>query len=328
LISLSVPTTNSRLFDNYSLEIKELHVDNGDPQNPDRYQGPSGQPLVLENFPASIRAFPGRQTSVAIRLDDTMFTIDPNAQPPDPVVQFNRDVFEASNLNAETNTINGFLADYLMFDISNLPANFQPDFTTGGKANRVYFSGDTIAISQPNNSQAGHGFFEVLTPIGFVEGSYGPPTQVAPFGSYTLVQPDPRDLSGINKITALVGIWRNPKDVIGNLGSFEVISFPSSLDNELQDVVLVHRTGTTIDTMYFGQLDLNSLTIKAYPIDQIDDGDASNEIDGTLSVLKDKNGAATSDPSLVREGRYTLTAGTGPVPANFKTSGRFIVFRK
>ena len=75
-------------------------------------------------------------------------------------------------------------------------------------------------------------------------------------------------------------------------------------------------------------LDLSALTLKAYPIDQIDDGDASNEIDGTLSDLKDKNGAATSVPTLVREGRYTLTNGTGSVPANFKTSGRFIVFRK
>ena len=72
---------------------------------------------------------------------------------------------------------------------------------------------------------------------------------------------------------------------------------------------------------------IDASTIQAFPIDQVDDADASNDITGTVTNLKDKNGNLTADPKLVRSGHYTLAAGGGAVPGNFSTSGRFVVYR-
>jgi hypothetical protein len=323
IISLSVPTLNSRLFETFNLEIKSLLIEQDPGVPPQEFSGNNG-PLVQASFPAYIRAFPGRQTAVTIRLDDTMLNLDEGGAP-----FFNQAVFEAANLNPDTGTINGFLSDYVMFDISGMSIPERPDFTSGGSADRVYFSGDQIAISKLDPLNSGHGAFSVLTPIGFVDGAYGPPTSIAPFGTYTLVQPDPRDLTGLNKITALQGIWRNLTDVVTGVGTFEVITFPNSKDDNKQDIVLVHRGGNgKIDELYFGEADLDAGTLQAFPIGQVDDGDASNDIAGTLTDLKDKNGNLTTDPSRVRSGHYTLTPGGGAVPASFSTSGRFIVFRR
>lgn len=377
IINLSVPTTSSRFFKTFLLEVKELRVDNGSPF-PDVYPSGGSAPLVQQEFPASIRVLPGRVTSVAVRLDDTMF--DVNAVPPDPI--FQEDVFRDANLVENlvqgTDTLNGFLSDYVMFDLSGVPSGDRPLLSSGAAAGKVYFSGDFAALS----SGGSNGVFEVLTALGFVEGTFGPVVDLPnpggnkpPFGTYTLLQADPRDDDPSDddfpgpdaaKINALQGTYYNLADVVGNLSTFEVITFPRSQEREVfdaqsnefvlrelnvQDVVLIRRNGNTITRMYFGEIDFGAnagdpTIIRAYPIGQIDTGDALNEIEGTVSNFIDVNGSPVdlNDPNddeeergtkiqRIGSGQFTLQSGTDPIyggelPSDFPSSGRFLVFRR
>jgi hypothetical protein len=374
IINLAVPTLNSRFFQNYLLEVKQIRVDNGSPF-PDVFPAGGSEPLVSMEFPASIRALPGRVTSVAVRLDDTMF--DVNAADPDDI--FQEDIFRAANLVENpvqgVDTLNGFLGDYVMFNLSGMATADRPLLSDGNPAGKVYFSGDFIALSTGGTS----GTFEVLTTLGFVNGSFGPVINLPgpggnkpPFGTYTLLQADPRDDDpsdddfpgpSVAQITALEGTYYNLADVVGNLSSFEMISFPRSQEREVldgegnpilrelsqQDVILIRRNGNTITNMYFGEIDFGSTlgdpaVIRAYPIGQVDDGTANNEIEGTVSGFKDINGnpisiniADDAQRALaiqkISSGSFTLQAGTdlvfgGPLPSDFPTAGRFLVFRR
>jgi len=318
---LAIPgVVNSVTFDQYLLELDSLKIEGGG-----TYSGSNGSPLVYEQFPAHITVFPGRQSNVAVRLDDTMFTLGAGG------VTFHDDYFLAVNTSASTgDVVNSYLADYLMFDISGLTGThpvLPQDGTT--PADRVYFTGDNYAVS----SAAAGGEFDVLTPIGFIEGSWQAPISSGRNsfpGTFTLVQPDPRDPDPNTalRITALQGIWRDVNDVVSNLGTFAAISLPSSQDDNFQTILLIKRTGTTITGMYFGQIDLQAGQLRAYPIDQVSPGSTLNEIDGTVSALKDKSGALTADIKSVRSGTFTLVDGTGTVPADFPTTGTFVVFRR
>jgi hypothetical protein len=371
---LVVPTSSSRFFQNFTLEIKEIRVDNGS-GTPDVYPSGTNSPLVQTDFPASIRVLPGRTTGVAIRLDDTMFDI--NA--PSIETIFQEDVWRAANLVPNpvqgVDTLNGFLSDYVMFDISGMAASDRPLMTGGSPASKVYFSGDFIALSNSGSN----GTFEVLTPLGSIEGLFagivnlpGPGGNRPPYGTYTLLQADPRDVDPsdntfpggtVHQITALQGAYYQLSDVVGGLSSFELITFPRSQERmvhdtvtdtdvlrelSVQDCVLIKRSGNTITNMYFGEIDFGSsigdpTTIRAYPIGQVDDGDAHNEIEGTVGGFKDVNGnpvslnvsdaLRASTIQKIGSGTFTLQSGTdltygGPLPADFPTSGRFLVFRR
>jgi len=375
ILPLDVQTTSSRFFTSYTFEVQELRVDNGT-TSPDVFSTGTDQPLVSVDLPASIRALPARQTAVQVYLDESMF--DLSAVDPDPI--FQQDLFEAKNLASNpvqgVDTLNGFLSDYVMFDLSGMSSSDRPDMTNGGKAGRVFFSGDFIALS----SSSSGGYFEVLTPINAVPGTYtgivnlpGPSGVRPPFGTYTLTQDDPRDVdpsdgtfpgTSAHQITALQGSYYQLSDAIGNLSSFEVITFPRSQERMVfdsksgtdvlrelsqQDVVIIKRSGSTITNMYFGEIDFGAdqgdpATLKAYPIGQVDDGDAHNEITGTVSGFKDKNGNTISIDSLadsqraeaiqkICSGTFTLQSSSDPIyggtlPGDFLSTGRFLVFRK
>lgn len=367
---VSAITTNSRFFTNFLLQVDRVEFDNG--SGTDVYPPSGTQPLVEVEYPASIRALPGRMTSVVVRLDDTMFDLAAaTLEPPEPI--FQDDLWRLANLEENPvqgiDTLNGTLADYVMFDLSGMSSLDRPQLSGGGAAGKVYFSGDFAAVSSGGNS----GTFEVLTPLGFRSGNFtgivnlpNPTGNSLPFGTYFLTQPDPRepDPETANQITALQGIYYQLADVVGGLSSFEMISFPRSREREVldnqsgqnvlrelsaQDVILIQRSGNTITQMYFGEIDFGTnlgdpATIRAYPIGQIDDGDAMNEIEGTVSGFKDVNGNAISisvgDPNVratniqkIGSGTFTLQSGTdviygGPLPSGFPSTGRFLVFRK
>lgn len=375
IITLDTGTTGSRFFTTYALEIKELRVDNGT-AFPDVFPSGGGNELLAQlDVPTSIRTLPGRETAVQVRLDDTMFDI--LAAAPDPI--FQQAVFE--NVNLADNpvqgfpTLNGFLSDYVMFDLSGISSSDRPQLSDGSFAGKVYFSGDFVALSVGGNS----GTFEVLTTLGFIGGNFtpvvnlpGPNSSKPPFGTYTLLQADPRDVdpsdgtfpgTDVHQITALQGSYYGLADVVGNLNSFEMITFPRSQERmvhdtvsntdvlrelSVQDVVLIKRSGNTITRMYFGEIDFGQnqgdpTTIKAYPIGQIDDGDAHNEIIGTVSAFKDVNGNSISlnvsdsqrASAIQKVGSGTFTLADSPdliyggtVPSDFPSTGRFLVFRK
>jgi hypothetical protein len=314
-INVNVPTTNSRWMDTFFLNVLQLRVDDG--FGGFTTIGGAGQPVVFGEFNLLARVLPGRFTSVPIFLDDAMITVE-NGQ-----VEFDQELFELRNYDEETEAINGFIADYVRFDISNVAD--RPPLPSGGFASFVYFSGDAIALSD----QGPTGIFEVLTPIGFVEGRFGPPGtiggQPTP-GTYSLVQPDPRDLTNIARITSLMGIWREFGAVFNNLGTFEFITFPNSEDDHMHDVVLVARSGAgAITQLYFGQADLDAGTFTAFPISQVTEGGIEGEITGTLETYRDGTGTLVDDHHLVRQGRFTIG---GTLPAGFRSAGRFVVFRR
>ena len=91
-------------------------------------------------------------------------------------------------------------------------------------------------------------------------------------------------------------------------------------------MVVFARDGSgNITTMYFGEMDFGSNSFAIWPIDQVDDGDASNEDNGTISGLLDVNGSPTINHRHVRSGTFAMTSGT--IPSAFQSTGRFIVYR-
>jgi len=336
MIQLNVPTSISRPFDHYNLEVQELDVDTGSGFSVFTGQN---QPFVEDQFDAQYRVFPGRQTSITVRLDDSMFPSNGNGG-----YGFDRDQLILSNYSVEglePARMNGFLSDYLMFDISNLSGGVQPQFPdASGTATAFFMNGDNFAIGQlpigpPDQSTADPLPFFTLTPIGYVEGLHvGPRTAIDPTtgqstpipGTYSLVQPDPREpLNPASKITALQGTYKLFSKVINNVGNnpqgFEIIAFPGTKDDGIDDIVLFNISNGVITTLYFGQMDMNGGTISAFPVNQVTNPEnTANEITGTVSGLD------STDMTRVHSGHYTLDATN--LPATFSSSGRFIVYRR
>ena len=110
------------------------------------------------------------------------------------------------------------------------------------------------------------------------------------------------------------------------------------------EAVLLEQRQDVFGEIDFGQQDGNPMTIRAYPIGQVDTGEAINEIEGAVSAFKDFNGNAINLAGLddgaraaaiqrICSGSFTLQSGTdltygGPLPGDFPTSGRFLVFRR
>lgn len=364
IIPLNIPTVSSRLFTEYTVEIQELREDDGVggytsyTGNNQPLVGPGRDPLLGQGtFDSYIRIFPGRQSAITIRLDDSMFQIGagPNG------ALFDRAQFEAVNYDSYLGSpprMNAFLSDYVVFDLSNLATPDQPDLPDGsGKGTALWVSGDNFAVGlkadgPPDFATPDPKPFFVLTPAGYVEGSHvGERTAVGPNGSqplpgtYALVQPDPQPpVNPTSRITALMGTYKNFTKTIagtgGNPQGFEIIAFPSSQTDDpneqgygLMDIVLFNQVGGSngvITTMYFGQIDLNSGTFSAFPVSQINDPtNTNNEIVGTVSNFRTGGGSATTDPAQVRSGRYTIdTLSSVNLPPTFSTTGRFVVYRR
>lgn len=337
-INLNVPISvsgfsgpvNGRLFESFTMEFNRFLEEqfNGSLEVlTDNF----GNPLTLtEVFGANILALAGRTTSLQVFIDDAMITAGTNT------INFDRDLFEAVNLVDDGNgnmILLARLSDYVVFDITNVPN--KPTMSNSVPATRVWFSGDNIALSGDVGS--GSEYMEVLTELPPpIEGVFNPPVPlpggIGP-GTYTLLQNDPVDISGMAKLTALRGTWRNYSDAntsqsaFLNLGAYECFTFPQSLDESKHDMIVVARNGAgAITNLYFGQMDLGNNTFSIWPIDQVDDGDASNELEGTVSGLLDRNGGIPSTHRHVRSGAFTITT-PGALPSGFAQTGRFIVYR-
>lgn len=304
-------TGASYLFDSYNLNIDSMQFGTHVISNQ------NGDAVVQDFIPANIRVRPGRQTIVPLFIDDSMFADGGST------VTYNRDALIARNVDPDTGAIDGFLSDYVRFDISGIPN--KPLLSDGTPASRIYFSGDNIALSAGGTS----GLFNVLDPSVINSGHFDPPVDIAGTltpGTYTVLQDDPRPVSALAKIASLQGIYREYTDVTKNLGSFNVIVFPDSFDNlDSYDLVMFSRDANGVITqMYFGAADLKGNIFSAFPLTDLIDGSTTGEIDGTLTGLLDANGNATTTPSAVRIGTINITSGT--VDPNFKSTGQFFVF--
>jgi len=336
---------NSAFYNEFDLNVTSLQIQNADGSLGDPITGPNGtffinptnggQEVVPGSggaFAASIALFPGRQTSVQIFLNDASINLDPTAA----FYQFYRLIFLSNNTQAGNTNIQGFISDYVMFDITKVAAQPNVHLADGSTlpATRVYLSGEDQHYGASTSLVGGP--FCVFTPSEILTGTFKgadtlppPPTGVAPVligGTYTIRDPDPRDLTGGSQVTSLQGIWRPVTSVFNNLGTFEVLMMPHVTDDRNQDiVVLVRDANGNITNMYFGIADLTGLTFTVYPIADIETGAATGAITGTLSGLTDGTGVPTTIPANARFGRYAFT---GTLPAGFKTSGKFVEFRE
>jgi hypothetical protein len=330
IVPLNVPVPaglSSRLFESFELEA--VRFEQQRQFGPFIWEDIVGLP---DTFPARVRVFRGRHTLLPVFIDDAMVRVEGVGGNMFPV--FDREQFRLINMAEDPNAMLGFLSDYVMFDLTNLPANARPNLSSGPIASRVFFSGDGYAISDRGQEAGDQGYFEFLTldiatPV---EGRFkGPATinGVRTPGTYNLVQPDPTDPTLnpalLSKITSLHGIWRPVEDLIGNMGAFEAITFPSSRDDNFHDLVFVRRQNNVIVDMYFGFVDFETNEFRAYPIRNIAEGEVDGEVSGTVTNLRTGAGAGTTLPHAVRTGTFTFTTGA---PSGFPTSGRFLVFRR
>jgi len=254
----------------------------------------------------------------------------------------NTDEFLLQNRNPETGKLRGQLADYIRFDISNVPnrplmpspLQFPPEES---RASTVFASGDNWAIGDknPRGVNGSNGLFVYLTQSSFFEGFYRPMDPTTQVRSYELKQADPSYVGpDIRLITALKGPYREIDQVFTNLHDVEFILMPKSGDGPKQDVVVLRRNGTTIVDMWFGTVDYNtggSPSFRIYPIRNLYPASTAGEIRGTLPA-NDLIGAGNANVSIgqnnfwqqVRGGTFKFNA---TPPSGLPASGDFVVFR-
>ena len=341
----------SRLFTSFNLDFLQFNEETDSPVmgafvvHPE----PAGFP---KTYPASVRVFPGRTTSLPVFVDDSMFTVD--ATNPQQI-DYNETQFLQANGATAASPMQGFLSDMISFNLNKLPAGSIPALvpTATGVAAvpavRVFFSGDVYAVGAASGAGPN---FEVLAtdptqPIGGYLGNAGilngPGGTLPHAGTYSLVGLNPTDITLTAKVVALQGIWREHSTVLTQqngkplgAGSY-VITLPSSSDNNMQEMVAFTQDGTTtatgipnITNLYYGFVDLDSLTFSLYPVIDIMTGSTAGALTGTVSKLYTAQGAATTAPDLVRSGTFAYSTGDGSAAAATAaglSNGTFYVFR-
>jgi hypothetical protein len=317
-------SAGSRLFENFQLSINDFLVEGADPTSHTTATAPTDS-----TYPARIRVFPGRHTSIPILLDDSMFTLSGDSS----TVSLNASNFTNRNYDS-TGRITSFLSDYVQFDISQvtapLPLLLADNYGGPVKAGRLFVSGDNFAIGVDNSAGSGRGRFQVLTTDSGVPlfGYYGPPSTLGGRntpGTYDLKQDNPV-IGQISRITSLQGIWRDYTTVMSGFGPFEVVVFPNVQDGTTAEMVAVVKNGNTITNIYFGTVDYNAGRFQLFPINQIVSAGVAGELDGSVSGFKTADGSKTNVGDAIRYGVYTFDK--APTVSGFQQQGTFIVFRK
>lgn len=319
-----IPNGNSHQFNTYELIVDSLGTIADSAGNIGWQAGiaaGSSSYALDAQFNAQIGAFPGRQTTVQLFLNDGQISVNGNAGAID------RNQFLLANTTTDNPNVQGFFSDFVQFDLShvtNLPT-LSDGTTVGSKA---YFNGDKIGLSGATVGS----LFQVYTPSVTLTGTWANPTSITNFGTYALKEisptqvPIPTDPSLAITITSLQGTWKPATTAFNNLGTFEVLLFPHNVDDNQQDIVVFTANSSgQITSFYFGLVDLSAKTFAVFPIADVIDGSTSGEVDGTLTSLLDGSGNAVTAPASVRQGRYSFT---GTLPTGFKATGRFVVYRR
>jgi len=310
----------SRFFNEFPFEINSIQevLDGGGTQTITTLV-----PAYQAEFPFDLNlvTFAGRQSSLQINLDDAMVTTATIGV--ETVALLDEALFIDRNYDIRTDSIRGFLSDYVGFDLSNMAPEQRPTMgATGLPADMVLFSGDGIAQSagfavdnsfellDPINVQGG-----IITPGPILGGSQAP-------GSYQIREIDPRDLLEIAKLTAIQGPWKPYTSFLTNLSQYNMITIPNSEDEFEQQLIywVLDPEGRIVDC-YQGVIRINESksggTFSMWPIEQIDDASVANQVDGTISGLQLING-------IVKRGNWDVTAGNLEYPK----AGAFAVFRR
>lgn len=278
----------------------------------------NGPPVTLGSFPLDATLMPGRNTSVAIKLNDASLTLTGGA----PV--FDRALFEGENLDPVDGRINAFLSDFVSFDVSNVPAAQRPVLRSGAAASMVHFSGDNSAISSGFDTD---GTFNMLFPnLGAPdEGVIRRPSQAVGQnlpGVWTILEPNPQDPLAATRVSSLQGSWKPFTDVVLDSPDMGMLVFPNSRRSMQRDVVVWQRSGGVITRLYKGHASFTGETgnasFRVWPISNLVDASVTGEVTGNLSI-------ASTSGGLARSGAFTFTA----TPPGFSAaSGRWIMFAR
>jgi hypothetical protein len=324
--SVDMPFGESvRIFSEMPFEIERIEDSNGNTLT-------SGSPAFLTEIPfnADVICYAGRQSTVSLSVNDAIVRFDGTDGVIFDPVQFEKENYDQ---RGEPPSIRSFFSDYVGFDISGLAR--RPNMLNssgvpnGPLVSTVLFSGDGIAIASGFDAPD---TLQLLDPVKVENGVIRRPVLIggdpAP-GTYVFEEIDPRDESNVARIPSLSGIWRPYTEVLGNLGTFFAVSFPSSRFDDEQQLLMVSRSGiadnSPITAMWQGVVRYNSRltggTFSVWPIDQIDDGDPRNEVTGSISGIVFKAGTTTPASAT-----FTVTGGGGNFP--FPATGRYVVFLK
>jgi len=295
----------------------------------------SGNFTVNPPIPINVSLFPGRQTTLQMKLNDAMFDIQTAGGT--TTVDFDEVQFAQENYNLVDQRVNGFLSDFVEFDLRNLAAGDRPQLLSGAPAERVMFSGDAVALVSGSGN---NGSIEVLPPTTDITTRFagifrlpgdigGRPTP----GTYVVTEPDPRTPNDPNAtlLTALQGIWRNHREVLdyANIqNGFSMVAIPNHEDKfptpDGEDgfqLLIYNQSGSTITAMYQGRIrftDASNGVIEAWSIDQVDTAGTQNPAIGTASNFEMKNGRVVA-------GDFVITVQPPNWP--FPVTGSFRVLR-
>lgn len=350
ILRINVPVTgaDSVSFDTYTLSIDSIRA-----EFPDGVVSSPGADGLPFSIPIGLKLFPGRYTSLPVFLNDGQFDFTGGG------ATFLPQVFLDDNaLNDTSSPIQGFLSDYLAFDITSIPAADRPTLEDGTPAERVYLSGDNYAVSKAASgfgTANERGRFQLIsrtisadaeTDFGpYIDGRYAPPrtfgettTGAAPAltvpGTYSLIQDDPsqppiEDEPGsetdIAKIVSIQGIWRDFARQLSNMPAEFAIALPSTRDDSVQDFLLIKQSGGKVSAANFGSVDLATGELFLVPLRDLVTADTTAVPAGTVSGLVGSSGATTTSPTAVRRGTYTLN---GEVAPGFARTGAFVVYRR
>jgi len=269
-------------------------------------------------FDVDMRVFPGRHTSLQFQLDQEMINYTDTTG-----IVFDEDKFTLRNYDTRVNAIRGTFSDYVAFDISGMAAADRPLLSTGARADRIYFSGDAIAVSSGINPS---GAFEMLDPVAVKGGTVRKGTQIGDRvteNTYSLEDRDPAN----TRVAAMTGIWKDYKTVVTSSGDVTMIAIPGNADGTTQQLIVYRESGGRITGMWEGRAqygvagDTSRGTFKLFPISTVTSAipDTANQTDGNLSNLIYTN-------EKVMRGDWDVTK-TG-ASWSFGTSGGFAVFRR
>ncbi|MDR3688381.1 MAG: hypothetical protein P4L46_03305 [Fimbriimonas sp.] len=349
------PGVPSRQFTSFNMNFYDFLEETSIPGSNITFTTPSsaaeGGPFP-KIYPASMRVFPGRVTSLPIYIDDSMFTIDAT-NPSGPAINYNESQFQLSNGATAASPIKGFLSDYVSFNLNGMSASDKAVIGTAagfvGQADRIFFSGDVYAVTNGHTSGSNIAAL-TLNPSLQVNGNLGgagtlagPGGTLPHAGTYSLLAVNPTDITQQMKIVAGQGIWREHSTVMKNLSSskLNVVTFPSSNDDNMQEMVaFTQDANNNIQTIYFGFADLDALTFTLYPAinlvsgTTVDGSGNANGVSGTIGAMYSAGGGTTAAPDLVRSGTYTVTSVPAATaypqpPASMAkgSTGSFYVFR-
>ncbi len=312
-------TTPVQTFTEFPFEVAQLQEE--DPTAPNGIRDLTSANSVAiqpsQPFDVDLKVYPGRQTSLQVRLDDqTIFYDDATG------VNFDEDRFTSLNYDLRTRSIRGFISDYVSFDLSGMDEQDRPVTTGSGEAaDKILFSGDGIAISKGLGTDS---IFELLDPVAIKSGTIaegpvigGQRTQ----NSYTLQELDPID----TPVAALTGIWRPYSDVLSSNSEINAVAFPNSTDDTRQQLVFYKVSGGKIVALWQGEVqygvngDNTKGVFSVFPVNTVVEAEPTGEVSGTISNITYVNG-------VVRRADWDIASAPAEFP--FGNSGAFVVLRR